>query len=84
MLTCQFYGEIAAVSSFRRQRENWERVGNNLGATLFPDPAAFFGSNPYLGGVCTIPGLRIETWGTLKSEEESDMGHPPIVFHGFR
>ena len=25
----------------------------------------------------SIPGLRIETWGTLKSEKNRDAGHPP-------
>jgi len=29
-------------------------------------------------GICAIPGLKGETRGTLKSEEESDMDHPPI------
>ena len=40
------------------------RVGDISGATAILDPRAFSRSNPWLGRVHAIPGLKIETWGT--------------------
>jgi hypothetical protein len=40
------------------------RVGDHPGARAILDPTAYFGSNPWLGRVHAIPGLKIETWGT--------------------